>query len=404
MLQSSLGFHTMTLFLPLSGTKVEKLIKHFCRYRKNTKQIRIFIRKNALPGEKPTYSEYTPTYSGTRLLLPFNLQIIYPEKDCGIKWIVRANSRNESFSSYTVEATINPKILGGIQDYITAASLDDMWSAIKKFNSISSSISPLLRTFECYEPKRIDYCINFALNELVPSCASSKVMDLIKRGDIPPKYEQWMLYSSISHRKKSVPGSFYLKCQSANINCYEKYIELQKRNQNNPDSVSQEVLAKAQDIIRFEVQCKYPKARTLSKQAESIGYFGTDKYRYLLDYKACLIKINSYYGETIGRGDWFTVSEAERIIRSHRYNSQKEQRLIAALQRVSQCRSLASAKASYQGSDLAAFKRTLKDLSDIGINPVTIPRDWGIKHIPNLMHTYNDTSLARTAWPDIQLI
>ena len=52
MLQSSLGFHTMTLFLPLSGTKVEKLIKHFCRYRKNTKQIRIFIRKNALPGEK----------------------------------------------------------------------------------------------------------------------------------------------------------------------------------------------------------------------------------------------------------------------------------------------------------------------------------------------------------------
>ena len=404
MLRSSLGFHTMTLFHKLSCTNVEKLIKHFCRYRKNTNLIRMFMRKGTLPGEKPVYSEYTPIYSGTQLLIPIELKIIFPYKDYGIKWTIRANRHSESFKSYIIEATINPKLLAGIQDYVAAATLDDMWSAIKKFNSISNSISPLLCTFECYEPKRIDYCINFALNELVPSCASGKVMDLIKRGDIPPKYEQWMQYSSISHRMKSVPGSFYLKCKSANINCYEKSIELQKRNQNNPDSVSQAVLIEAQDIIRFEVQCKYPKARTLSRQAESVGYFGTDKYKYLLDCKACLIKINSYYGDTIGRGDWFTVSAAEKIIRSHRYNSQKEQRLIAALQRVSQCRSLASAKASYQGSDLAAFKRTLKDLSDIGINPVTIPRDWGIKHIPNLMHIYNDISLARMAWPDIQLI
>ena len=85
-------------------------------------------------------------------------------------------------------------------------------------------------------------------------------------------------------------------------------------------------------------------------------------------------------------------------------NKQKKERLISALQEVSQCRSLARAKALHQGEDLAAFKRTLKDLSDIGINPVTIPREWGISHIPNLMHTFNDLSLARMAFPEMQLI
>lgn len=181
MLQSSLGFHTMTLFLSLSSADIGKLIKHFCKYRENTKLIRIFMWKNIPAGGESPYSEYTPKYNGTQLLLPLTLKIIYPDKDYGIKWSIRVNRQDRSFKSYTVEVTINPKLLAGIHDYVTAATLDDMWCAIQKFNSISSSISPLLQTFECYEPKRIDYCINFALNELVPSCNSDRIMELIKR-------------------------------------------------------------------------------------------------------------------------------------------------------------------------------------------------------------------------------
>jgi hypothetical protein len=37
---------------------------------------------------------------------------------------------------------------------------------------------------------------------------------------------------------------------------------------------------------------------------------------------------------------------------------------------------------------LEVFKATLKDLSEIGINPVTIPKEWGVKLIPNLLQTY----------------
>ena len=107
---------------------------------------------------------------------------------------------------------------------------------------------------------------------------------------------------------------------------------------------------------------------------------------------------------TIGAGDWYSLSAAQKIIEKRGYNKQRRERLLSVLREVSQCRSLAKAKAKHQGSDLAAFKRTVKDLADIGINPVTIPRGWGIPHIPNLLHTFNDMDLARVACPDLPLI
>ena len=107
---------------------------------------------------------------------------------------------------------------------------------------------------------------------------------------------------------------------------------------------------------------------------------------------------------TIGAGDWYSLSAAQKIIEKRGYNKQRRERLLSVLREVSQCRSLAEAKAKHQGDDLRDFKRTVKDLADIGINPVTIPREWGFKHIPNLLHTFNDMDLARIACPDTPLI
>ena len=64
----------------------------------------------------------------------------------------------------------------------------------------------------------------------------------------------------------------------------------------------------------------------------------------------------------------------------------------------------AKEKIECQGGDLASFNRTLYDLQNIGINPVTIPREWGIAHIPNLMHTFNDIFSSRDICPDSTLI
>lgn len=403
MLRSTIGVHTMSIFLQLSRSKMETLVKHFCKYRERTKAIRMFITQKSSSGKETKYSEYSPRYSNGHLTLPSKLKIIYPGKDCGISWKLRCDTNNDTFKSYKVEAKINPKILGETQDYISAATYDDLQSAIGKFDLMVKNISPLLGTFACYRPNRIDFCANLALHELAPGCPPHMIMKLIQRADVPSDYKPKTEYSETSHRMELVQNSFYLECESTHINCYEKLVELQMRNRKDEESgpITQEVLDEAQDIIRFEVQCLYPRTRKLCQQAEKDGI---DIYKYLFDYKTFLKVINAYYKDTIGRGDWFTLSAAEKKIESKHYNSQKKERLLNALREVNQCRGLSKVKAKDHGDDLEAFKRTLKDLADIGINPVTIPREWGIAHIPNLMHTFNDISLSREQFSDLSLI
>ena len=314
-----------------------------------------------LPGGEVRWREYTPKYSGTSLLLPTRINV-YSDRyeDQGIKWTIRYDRQSENYKEYVIKATINPKILGDIHDYINAATEDDMDVAAIKFNRISRSISPVLRTFEHYRIKRIDYCVNLSLNELAPGCTSDQIMKLIRRGDVPPHFREWAEFDSTSHRMKSKPDSFYLISKSATINCYGKQVELQERNQKNPGSIPQATLDSAQDIIRFEVQCKYPKVYALSRRAERDGNDSINKYHDLLKYQTCLEAIDYHYKKTIGKRDWFTLSKAEKIILRQDFNKQKKERLIGALKEVSQCRSLARAKALHQGEDLAAFKRILE--------------------------------------------
>lgn len=392
-MRSSLGFHTLSLFLRLSHEEVERLIKHFCTYRKRTGLIRIRM-PQVLPGGQKDWKEYTPLHNDTRLILPLELKINYSDQntDRGIKWTIRADRWNETYKEHVVRATINPKVLRGIPDYITAATYDDLSVAITNFNLISKQISPVLGAFEQYTLQRIDYCVNFALNELVPGCSYGQMIDLIKRSDIPPHYKEWMEYDSISHRTKSKPGSFYLMNGSANINCYSKYMKFQDQSRKNIENrklpISQATMDAALDIIRFEVQCKYRKVYALSHRYKETEITAPNLYQQLLAHENCIDKIENYFKKTIGRGDWYTLQEAIRIVKSQHFNKQKEDRLIKALKLVNDCRSVARAKEAYQGHDLDSFKRTLNDLASLGINPVTIPKYWGIKHIPNLLNIY----------------
>lgn len=52
-------------------------------------------------------------------------------------------------------------------------------------------------------------------------------------------------------------------------------------------------------------------------------------------------------------------------------------RLINVLKMVNYFRNIEKAKENFQDSKLRMFLQTLNDLSDININPVTIPKEWG---------------------------
>lgn len=126
----------------------------------------------------------------------------------------------------------------------------------------------------------------------------------------------------------------------------------------------------------------------MSKEAEKAGNHERNKYESLLTPAAYITVLRDYYRRVIRNGDWYSLQKASRIIKAKNYNSQKEKRLPGALSFISQCRSLAKAKASCPPCKLDAFKQTLDDLDRININPVTIPREWGYSHIPNLLRSY----------------
>lgn len=132
MLRSSLGFHTLTLSRPVFLQEAQYLISDFKRYSKETGAIQIFQDHG-------------------------NLRIEFLNRAEGISWLIRSDVWLEGFKMFVdiVEVTINPKILGGIRDYITAVTYDDMAVAIDNFNCISASITPALGSFEQYRLKRL---------------------------------------------------------------------------------------------------------------------------------------------------------------------------------------------------------------------------------------------------------
>lgn len=373
MLRSSLGFHTMTLSTPIFKTETKQLLNNLKEYREKTGSIKMY-----------------PDEHG-------NTKIKFHHKDKGIEWTIRYNIWTNGFEQFydVIDAKINPKILGGISDYITAATLTDMERAIPQFNTISKTISPLLGTFDAYSLKRVDYCANLYLPELYEQrgkpCTDMQIMKLIKKSDIPFQYREWMKYDDKAHRKKSRDSSFYLISKSARINCYSKlmkFIEQSKENEKNGyPPISQATLDHAKGIIRFEVQCDYHKMYALTKQAEEAGNRNINKYEYLLSPEVCRDIVNSFWKKSIGKGHWYSLKYAICMIKSHHFNSQKEDRLIEALQWVNQCRGVPRAKELFPG-DLDVFNRTVKELSNFGINPVTVPQEWGVDRIWNLLETY----------------
>lgn len=242
------------------------------------------------------------------------------------------------------------------------------------------------------------------------------MMELIKYGDIPDDFSE----------EYKDPFQFYLKSMSIVINCYWKYEDLKK---NYPDC---DDLEKSYDIIRFEIQCKYPKVRTmmadikkeyasvrsgiiarLNEQGSYDSYENPDRFdrlklkqsielldmpasdetvimMYMLSDDICAEVIKKYFNKTIKLGSYYTLNRAKRIIEDRVTKWDKVIRLTDTMKLICSSGGIAKEKAGLYGKDLDDFRRSLRELADLGINPVTIPEEWGITYIPNLLDAYYD--------------
>lgn len=407
---SSIGYHTFAISLNLTQQTADMLLRDFKKYRDRTREICII--------ECPRYKAD-----------PFgrHWEIKYLGQYKGIGWKIRFSNRgfliNDDFMTCSIKAIINPKILAGEKSYIMAAHASYLEEIEKKFNEEAAKISPILKRFDDYSLNRLDYCINFDISELefYPKQStrnmSGMLMELIKCGDIPKNFSE----------EYKEDFEFYLKSGTVVINCYWKYGDL-VRNFTECDD-----LEKSYDIIRFEVQYRYPKVfQTLEKIKKEYGKFssrminnlgyqhvydsgknpdGVDKAKYdhtlamirgsvsdsqlkklyimsMMSDEKCIEVIKKYWKKTIRLGAYYTFEAARRKIEESVPNWEKVTRLTDALKLIRDRGGIAKAKEGIGGKELDEFRRSLRDLAILGINPVTIPEEWGIRYIPNLLDAY----------------
>lgn len=387
MMNTSMGYHTFAFFQKLNGHEFSMLTSAFILYAEKNKNIKRFPIKDK--GGRTVAWEYDY------------------EKNKGIRWILKSFQGENGFAIQGVMAIINPKVLIE-SNYITAAQEKDLEKLEEIFNKEAANISPILLKLGLCSLNRADPCLNIDLEELGMPCSPEQMMILIKQGNIPGRYKERKNYDEKQHRKVTDKNSFYLQNKSSVINFYWKYPQQDKKHPNYPNREA------SRYVIRFEIQFKYLKLYAISKERKEESKFyrnmegisveelfemaeSHEIYHPLIPMDVILSDrileevVQKYFYKVIRKGDYFTLDEARDIVRSYHFRRDKEERMIFALESVKEYHGIAEAKSKLHGLDLDDFRRSLKDLDDILVNPVTIPRRWNIKHIQNPLRAYYDS-------------
>lgn len=379
---TSLGYHTFAFFQKTSAETFEEITTDFIVYANKNEDIKRFPLKNN-KGWEYVYK------SGK-----------------GIHWLLLSFGEQNGFCIRGVLVVINPRTLIE-RNYIVASKEEDLERVERIYNSEAAKISPLLSSFGSCSLNRADPCLNIDLAELEIPCTPEQMMLLIKQGNIPKHYrERDKEYDKKQRRWVKDKDSFYLESKSSTINCYWKY---PKQSEKHPNFAFREI---SRNVIRFEVQCKYLKLYPLSQNYKHKSKFWVSDENLSIDqlYDRIINEIHNPpvpidvmlskdvydniirkdFSRILRKGDYFTLSGARSIVESYHFRCDKEERIIYALELVNECHSIAKAKDRLHGPDLAEFNRSLKDLDDMLINPVTIPRRWNIRYIPNLLRAYDE--------------
>ena len=418
--KTSIGHHTFTMSRRITGEELNRgfstpwtvspgklvaasLLKDVSEYKQETEEIDILIPIEKSSAWRP--AKKTVRHDGKWEFEHFGIwKIVYTSEHLkGLNWILRYNTYSSDFCEYTIEARINSKVFVGTNDFITASDDKHLLFVEKRFNIEAKKISPILGQFYQYMPKRIDFCINFDLKELSIQCTPEQMMYLIKKSDYPSHFKELQYYDKKSYRYKAPDkNTHYLKSGSVNINCYYKHPQLMKQFPSCPD------IEDAQHVIRFEVQCLYSKTYQMKKQAQERAqkerelHYATHRNFYdddsaenmiykrldtdplkiirsmLSDVTAETI-INKYFNQMIKPGDYHTLATAIKMVEDANIHPVVEHDIIQTLESINRI-GIVKTRALIQPQAMPSFYRTLGYLAKMGINPVTIPKSFKVKH------------------------
>lgn len=308
----------------------------------------------------------------------------------GLKLILRQIELEEGISYAALEIVMNPMRLLDSNDYYQLVDESYELAIIKAFKRAFAPINKAfvgkrrlkyfrpfrLDFINAYSVKRIDYAVNLYTEHI------KLYMELIRRANIPDGFQQYVVYNPASKRYEPPENSFYLykksksKSQKSHVeltvNCYDKGIQMLENRLPSYDN-------RASQTIRFEVQCHYEKVY------HTIRTNGLDRigFTQFLKHDIAHSILHFYFKKTIGMGDYYTLSKARQIIQNKKIAANKKAALLRTLELVNAKRGIWKAKDAV--NDKEEFAKRVRQLHEIGVNPVTIPIKWGVDHLPCLL-------------------
>ena len=393
MLRTSIGIHTFMMSMFFSWAQAKELLDIFKEYSKSTE----IIKYRGIGKERTIKNPYGNTFT-----VYLHYEIKFTEWGKGITWVISFIETKKEFKYGRIDVIFNPRLFSGDKNFITASNETHIDEIPNKYDSIVKEISDEIPPFSYYKLTRVDYCVNFDLKELRLLIPTERMMELMKRSNDYRHFKERLVYCKKSHRWEPEENCFYLITQSVNINCYWKYPHLKEYY---PDTLD---IEDSKDVIRFEIQCKSDKIGDLRKVAEAIlqqKYLPTRRpsefeiMKQLLSDAQSKHVVFDYFDKVIRPGNYYTLEAA-----ISKCGSRKT--LIETLKLINQKRGIHKAKkflenehkqamesgdnwASQEAlSNLNSFSYSLRELAEMGINPVTIPKEWNIGSEPGLMVAY----------------
>lgn len=195
---------------------------------------------------------------------------------------------------------------------------------------------------------------------------------------------------------KSDVDYIYYKGKSLNINVYNKAEQLKREKQQveNTDDY---------DFLRVEVQVKKPK---LNVMVQKFGLKGRE-LQYLAIPKIEEYVLNSYVKALTGAGLYVTQQQAFDIIDGSEYTKKKKQRLKAVIEAVADNNGIANLLEQIDNGQitdlgkLSTVRTYLREIQNMGINPVTITDNMNIPDTDATAVTNGNVVGKLTALPNL---
>lgn len=264
-----------------------------------------------------------------------------------------------------IEIRLRPKILINPDGYYSVMT-------IKEFNAISDAFSKLIRDkldldatdLGNWQAKRIEPAADISVDEeLIPL-----YIQLFKKGNIPDYF---------SKQYWDDGNNMYLVAKKITVNWYSRYPILQAKHKKSRKGFND--FSETQGILRFETQ---------KRKCDQLVNNMMKKH-------VLRRQVMWYYKLIVGQGDYYSLEKSMAKIHCSEKNLLKALDLIKTLKLIDTCGSVSDARNVYiKGKDIKSasekFYRRISQLRKLGINPVVLPKDWGIDYLENLYGRIED--------------